>query len=208
VTPSRPAVVDVPAHRTAESRAGTSPATALRSRTASSHRATEAAYAGFDLTDRRSYTLFLQSHARALVAAESALGVIPGLPAWRPRVPFLRDDLAALGAVVPAPLPFWAVLDAGRGWGVLYVLEGSRIGSELLSGRVPHALPRSYLTAAHGPGEWQAFRAVLESALGEGDASMLERAVEGAVDCFTLFTTAASTGVAGPVPQLSGNKPR
>lgn len=155
------------------------------------HRDTEAAYAGFDLTDRRAYTLFLQAHLCALTAAERALAATPGLPSWQPRTPFLQDDLNVLGAPVPTALPFSAVLDTGRGWGVLYVLEGSRIGSEILSKRVPQDLPHSYLAASHGPGGWRTFRAALGAGLSNGDYLILERAAAGAVACFSLFTAAA-----------------
>jgi heme oxygenase len=168
-----------------------SAATVLRTRTASCHRDTEAAYADFNLTERRSYTLFLQAHSRAVSAAERALAATSGLPHWRPRALLLEDDLDALDALVPLPLSFPAVRDVGTAWGVLYVLEGSRIGSELLCRRVPQDLPRSYLAASHGAGEWRAFRAALGEALADGDEGTLERAVAGAISCFTLFAIAA-----------------
>ena len=171
--------------------AARSAAAVLRTRTAPFHRDTEAAYAGFDLTDQHSYTLFLQAHLRAVTVAEQALAATPGLAAWQPRTPLLRHDLAELGAPVPARSSGTGVLDPGRGWGVLYVLEGSRLGSEILSRRVPHDLPHSYLGASHGPGQWRTFRAVLETALAIGGELMLEQAVAGATGCFTLFAAAA-----------------
>jgi len=175
-----------------------SAAAVLRTRTAPFHLDTEAAYAGFDLTDRHSYIHFLQAHLRAVTVAERALAATPGLTAWQPRTPLLRHDLAELGAPVPTESCGTAVLDPGRGWGVLYVLEGSRLGSEILSRRVSEDLPHSYLAAAHGPGQWRAFRAVLETALAAGGEPMLERAVAGATGCFSLFAAAARS------PDLAG----
>ncbi len=187
-SPGRPLIAT--AETDSRGRASLSAAAALRARTAPQHRATEAAYAGYDLTNRRSYTTFLQAHGRAVTAAEQVLSASAGLPEWQPRAPLLRQDLDALDAPMPNPLPFPAVRDTGEAWGVLYVLEGSRLGSELLSRRVPPGLPRSYLAASHGPGGWHAFRTRLEADLAS-DKLVLERAVTGAFACFTLFSNAA-----------------
>jgi len=198
MAPSRGRVLAAPPDGRPES--ALSAATALRTRTAPHHRATETAYSGYDLTEPRSYALFLSAHARAITAAERALAASPGLPPWRARTPFLHDDLGALNVPVPSPLPFSVVLDTGRAWGVLYVLEGSRIGSAMLSRQVPQGRPRSYLAASHDPGEWREFRARLDVGLATGEEPLLDRAVGGAIACFALFAAAAR----GPDPAEIG----
>ena len=73
-------------------------------------------------------------------------------------------------------------------WGMLYVLEGSRLGGAMLAERVGPGLPRSYLSARHQPGDWRGFLAVMETACGPGD---YPQALAGARTAFHLFATAA-----------------
>ena len=157
---------------------------ALRDATMENHRRVDAIYAGFPLDRPDAYRAFLTAHARALSALEAA--VSPD----RPRQPLLAQDLAALGAAMPDPLPRPDVRRDGAWWGVRYTLEGSRLGGAMLARQVGQGLPRAYLTAAHGKGEWIAFQRALDSAAAEGGEGWLEDAVQGAQAAFALFARA------------------
>ncbi len=157
---------------------------ALRDATMDDHRRVDSIYTGFSLGTPRSYAAFLTAHARVLGALEAA--VAPD----RPRQPLLADDLAALGVAMPDPLAQPDVRRDGARWGVRYALEGSRLGGAMLARQVGEGLPRAYLTAAHGKGEWIAFQRALDSAAAEGGEGWLEDAVQGARAAFALFAQA------------------
>lgn len=79
----------------------------------------------------------------------------------------------------------------GTAMGVLYVLEGSRLGGRVLSARVAEGLPRTYLSAFHQKGEWPAFLERLGQYLDESDAVRRQAVTEGAVATFALFRQSA-----------------
>lgn len=161
----------------------------LRARTAAAHEAVDAAYGGYRLDDRESYTAFLIAHARALPAVEARLGERAiGFP-WRSRQDVLAADLAALGREMPEPLPFDLEDEHAARWGALYVTEGSRLGGVMLARQVGEGLPRAYLQSAFGPGEWRDFREALNKAA-DGDA-WIDRAVVAAEQVFGLYRRAA-----------------
>ena len=162
----------------------------LRARTAPLHEEVDAAFGAFRLDGHDAYRAFLTAHARALASAEAALATTAGLPAWRPRMPLLAQDLAELDARLPAPLPLAVQPESAR-WGVLYVVEGSRLGGAILARQVPAALPRRYLDAAFAPGEWRALRIAIDAEAARHDASWLAGAADGAVACFALYRRAA-----------------
>lgn len=109
---------------------------------------------------------------------------------WRPRAEGLRYDLMALGVrpdtgQVPGPV---AGCEA-EAWGMLYVVEGSALGGQLIARHLRAHLPGvgaavRHFESAEGPG-WPAFRAALEQAL--PDAGRRARAVAGAQAMFTHF---------------------
>src|ERR1700712_3441546 len=106
---------------------------ALRHATATDHEIVDAAFGRFDLASPASYAEFLTAHARVLGPLESA---VAGLwPLWQPRFPFLTADLHDLKHEIPAGNAVPSFSDAEK-WGVLYVLEGSRLGGGILAGRV------------------------------------------------------------------------
>lgn len=165
---------------------------ALRAATAAQHEGVDALFSRFDLSDPRSYGAFLTAHARALPAVEQALAAIPDLPAFAPRPPALEHDLTALGLSVPRPLPFTAPNSRAQAIGMLYVIEGSRLGGAMLARRVPDGLPHAYLSATHAPGAWRAFGEMLDR---ENEGSdWLDEAVAGAVATFDLYARAAAEG--------------
>lgn len=76
---------------------------ALRTVTESDHLATEAAFAPFDIVAPEHYRRFLLAHAMVLPRFE--LGVTgQGWRDWHPRLPYLADDLAALGEELPVAM--------------------------------------------------------------------------------------------------------
>ena len=162
---------------------------ALRARTAARHDEVDAAYAAFRLDRADDYRDFLLAHARALPSAEAVLATAPALPRWRPRTPLLTRDLAELNAAMPPPLAF-AAASAAAAWGVLYVVEGSRLGGAMLAGQVAPGLPCRYLQATFQPGEWRALRMAIDAAAATAGASWLGEAIVGAEACFDLYRSA------------------
>ena len=115
------------------------------------------------------------------------------LPDWneRSRSAALDADLAELG--IPCPPVATAPRLDGEAFlfGVLYVLEGSRLGARLLTRQIlangdPH-LRRATRYLRHGEGKpfWQTFLARLEASIAVRRSP--ERAVAGAVAAFACF---------------------
>lgn len=108
----------------------------LREATFQKHEQVDAAFARFDLSDRRSYMSFLSAHARALGAIELALAAAPaGFPRFRTRSGCLASDLAALGATWPEAMGLSDDFSVAALFGMLYVAEGSRLGGGVLAAR-------------------------------------------------------------------------
>ncbi len=171
----------------------------LRRGTAADHQAIDDTYGRFRLDDADDYRRFLTSQARALPAVERALASDEGLPRWRARAALLAADLAGMGVSMPVPLDFDP--DTGDGtangtgasrWGALYVIEGSRLGGQLLARSVPADRPRLYLSARHEPGEWRALLAALDERAGRADDGWRAAALSGARATFALYARAAS----------------
>ena len=118
------------------------------------------------------------------------MAALPLAAALATRAPLLAADLAALGAVMPAPLDLQQRDDAAA-WGTLYVVEGSRLGGALLLRGVPAGSPASYLGAIHPPGGWRMIRAAIDAAAAAQDAAWHERMVAGALETFDLYARAA-----------------
>ncbi|WP_443019617.1 biliverdin-producing heme oxygenase [Sphingobium sp.] len=157
---------------------------ALRDATMDSHRRVDALFADLPLDSATSYRVFLTAHGRALGAIE------PVARPASPRLPLLADDLDALGTALPPPLPAADEAADGYRWGLLYTLEGSRLGGAMLARQVGEGLPSAYLSAVHGKGEWLSFQRALDSAAAEGGEGWLEDAVQGALAAFALFARA------------------
>lgn len=167
----------------------------LRRQTADAHAEVDRLFGRFDLTDRGQYAAFLAVHAAALLPLEQWLEtragqVIADWPARR-RAPHLRADLAALGRA-PAPpaasLPFSGGETPAAIAGLLYVLEGSRLGGRMLARLLPVGFPRAYLDPAEAP-SWPGFLALLDERL----ATPAARAEAGraALAAFACFAEAA-----------------
>ncbi|AOF97382.1 biliverdin-producing heme oxygenase [Sphingobium sp. RAC03] len=159
---------------------------ALRDATTDNHRQVDALFADHAMDSPDSYRRFLTAHARALGALE------PVARPSAPRLPLLASDIAALGQAMPAPLPLEDRASEGYRWGLLYALEGSRLGGAMLARKVAPDLPTAYLSAVHGKGEWIAFQHALDSAGAEGGEGWLDDAVQGAQAAFALFSQAGT----------------
>jgi heme oxygenase len=143
----------------------------LRGATAREHAALDALVTPPHLETPSGYRAFLQASARALVPLELSLeaaGVSGWLPDWpsRARRHALQRDLLDLGIVDPIR----PVLDVppARDFsvGVLYVLEGSRLGGRVLSRQVRAAdaqAPVAYLTHGLEQNLWRSFLIWLDS---------------------------------------------
>ena len=156
----------------------------LRAETAAEHDRVDAAYTRYDLADPVSYRAFLEAHARALPAVEAVL-TDDALPAWRERTSALAADLAALGGDWPEPLPLDPPATAAAAWGMLYVIEGSRLGGVMLARQVGEELPRAYLSARHDSGEWRALLAALDAAA--EDEAWIDQTIAAARQVFALY---------------------
>lgn len=164
----------------------------LRVATAKDHDGVDARFGSVSLDDPAGYRRVLTAHARALPAVEAALTADGReLPIWRPRTAVLAADLAALGVAMPEPLPFAVTGDAGR-WGALYVIEGSRLGGQLLARSVGQDLPSAYLSSRHEPGEWRALLAALDARAAAMGAAWEDAAIAGARATFALYAAAAA----------------
>lgn len=134
----------------------------LRAATSADHARLDTLMSGFDLTDGHAYCAFLTIHALAL----EQIG-----PWWRAgdagdfgrlRIALMRDLRALAG--VPAGRPARADFPPGaqgHGWGIGYVLRGSRLGARLLRGRVGPGLSTFYLDQPLETG-WRTFLDALD----------------------------------------------
>jgi heme oxygenase (biliverdin-IX-beta and delta-forming) len=113
----------------------------LRAATADLHARVDASFSGPFEFDTAAYGDFLQALARSVLPLEQMLDMAHVerlLPDWalRRRSSLLVRDLKVLGRSIPSLTP--APLAGNDAWlfGVLYVLEGSRLGGKVLLRRV------------------------------------------------------------------------
>jgi heme oxygenase len=106
----------------------------------------------------------------------------------------IQVDLDALGIVLPIPEPADAVPARAAMAGMLYVLEGSRLGGRFLARGVPDSWPRAYL-GSHQPSHmWPELLEKLDALLYGADA--LETAVTAANQTFGRFEAAGTKWLA------------
>ena len=162
----------------------------LKARTGHAHDAVDSLFSRFDLGERESYVSFLLAHARVLPGIEAALRH-DCLPPWQPRTGHLAHDLGAFGCGLPVPMEVRAGPGLARQTGLLYVIEGSRLGGRLLLGRVRPGFSAEFLTAVHEPGAWRAFTRALDARAGLEGPAWLEDVLGGALHGFELYGAAA-----------------
>ena len=180
--------------RTSDARHPGSRRAALRLATQDLHRTLDASLASFDLRRNDHYGAFLAASAAPLIALEQMLesaGVHEVLPEWtqRRRTEAITRDLSQLGRT-QAPLQLRrAPPTRSEMYGILYVLEGSRLGARWLYARVQTSEDEQVRAAseylrAHDPGLWRSYLKLLESST---EITELHDLVSGALFTFALF---------------------
>lgn len=171
----------------------------LRGATDHLHRDLDRLAAGFNLADVTHYRRFLQANAATLIAIEQLLenaGVARLVPDWsaRSRREAILSDLRSLHSdAQPLALRRTAPTPA-EVFGILYVLEGSRLGARVLLEQVNASADADVRSASsylrHGqpqPGHaglWRSFLQQLETNEAADDQT---QTVAGAVYAFTMF---------------------
>src|SRR5262245_47418144 len=142
------------------------------------------------------YRDFLRASAAAVFPLEKALAaarVREIMPDWdaRARSTALLDDLESLGVQAPIARAVAAAGGAARQFGMLYVLEGSRLGAKILARHAQaSADPRvraatRYLRHGEDQRFWPSFIERLEASAATARAP--HEAVAGALATFALF---------------------
>ncbi len=163
----------------------------LRAATAHQHERVDALFGRLNLADEADYRLFLTSHAAALLPMEQWLDshagmVVDDWPA-RSRGAALLADLAAMDIPVPTGEPFAPAPSEPSVGGILYVLEGSKMGGRVLARQVREGLPRQYLSAGGNGGAWKKLVARLDDiVVTGGDLSTATSSASLAFDRFTV----------------------
>ena len=172
----------------------------LRGATEHLHRDLDRIAAGFNLGDVNHYRRFLQANAATLIAIEQLLenaGVAQLLPDWsqRSRRAAILADLHSLEADVQPLALRRTAPTAAEVFGILYVLEGSRLGARVQLDQVSASDDEHVRNACcylrHGqpaPGQsgglWRSFLQQLETHEAADDQT---QTVSGAVYAFTMF---------------------
>lgn len=172
----------------------------LRGATDHLHRDLDRIAAGFNLGDITHYRRFLQANAATLIAIEQLLenaGVAQLLPDWpqRTRRAAILADLQSLGVDVQPLALRRTAPTAAEVFGILYVLEGSRLGARVQLDQVlasdDEQVRRSSAYLRHGEpgpdqpgGLWRSFLEQLETHEAADDQT---QTVSGAVYTFTMF---------------------
>jgi heme oxygenase (biliverdin-IX-beta and delta-forming) len=168
--------------------------TSLRAATQHLHRDLDELVADLDLADPADYRRFLRASAAPLLGIESFLersSVEQLLPDWpqRARSRAILSDLQAM-KVSAAPYELRrATPTPAEMFGMLYVLEGSRLGARVLRERVMTSSDAMVRTAnaylsANDPRHWRTFLQTLESTDDADDGS---ETTSGAIYAFALF---------------------
>ena len=173
----------------------------LRDSTRQEHEVLDARLSVLDLTNGPSYGIFLNIHFAALQGLAGA---------WRREdqqefgslLDRLRGDLAAIGAAVDERiLPLQAAMTPAHRLGVSYVIRGSRLGSKVLSRRVPPHLSSRYLTYEPVM-SWPLFLREIDQQAVDAGPDAREQIIDGAKLAFGAFDAAA--GGAGVKAQTPG----
>lgn len=168
----------------------------LRSATAPAHQQLDDAVSQDLDYGPESYVRFLRGLARGILPIEDALeraGIAAFATDWpdRRRSGALKQDLAEFGETLPEGEPSFALAGLPEAIGALYVLEGSRLGSQLLLKQAlasDSAVVRNATRhLAHGQGQkfWPSFVALLDSSADAQNSP--NRVVAGANQAFALI---------------------
>lgn len=177
----------------------------LRGATDHLHRDLDRIVASFRLGDATHYRRFLQASAATLIAIEQLLegaGVAQLLPDWAERSrrdPILADLHSLDAQAQPLALRRTAPTSA-EVFGILYVLEGSRLSARVLLDQVLASSDENVRKASaylrHGLGESNLWRTFLQQLETHAAADDQTQTVSGAVYAFTMFIRAFSQAAA------------
>ena len=168
----------------------------LKNETSAAHRELDESVDIDALSTLEGYKRFLLGHARAVIPLEVLLdrsGAERVCPDWseRRRGSALRSDLQTLGAegdfiaLPPEPVPDAAGDSPARLLGIMYVLEGSRLGNRFLLKELESqncGFPLSYLRGGGARSSWSKFLELLEDFSGQR-----EQVLEGSHFAFNRF---------------------
>jgi heme oxygenase len=125
------------------------------------------------------------------VLAYQAVGLDRVGPVFRPRLGALESDLHALGAPLGPPATCGMVVSSvPQLAGVIYVLEGARLGGQILAARVRHStsphMPCHFFTgdSADNHLHWRDFLAWAEAAVRLEEIGLASEGATGAFACF------------------------
>ncbi|UYY77109.1 biliverdin-producing heme oxygenase [Sphingomonas sp. R1] len=171
----------------------------LREATGAAHARVDALFGRFDLSRRDDYAGLLAAHAEALIPVEALLdrdGAQAITEDWpqRRRAGVIQVDLDALGIDMPESGSEEDVASTAAMAGMLYVLEGSRLGGRFLARSIPETWPRAYLGSQQPPHMWRELLVKLDALLYEPDT--LETAVTAANQTFGRFEAAGAKWLA------------
>ena len=184
---------------------------ALKHATDDAHRRLDRDLSLYDLRAADEYAAFLRVQARAMVPLEAALedaGVARMGVDWgeRRRAGALLEDLEGLGSPVPpaVPAPIGPVGPAAA-LGVLYVLEGSRMGGAMLAREAERGEMRvrdNMRFLRHGAGQrlWPRLMPRLEAV---SDPHDLRDAIRAAGEAFEAFALGLRIERGEPSPDRS-----
>jgi heme oxygenase len=176
----------------------------MRAATKSLHNALDTSFELSSLTDREAYSRYLQMN-RPCCGIELALEAVDVwriLPDWdqRRRQVALTRDLTSVGApTIPFP-PYSIAPDIGSILGWCYVLEGSRLGAQVVLQTVGASRDAEVRNATcflrHGAGKplWRSFKTAL-SQIDDNEAAIL-RACGAAKSAFEAFLPGRSASAA------------
>ena len=172
----------------------------LRAATLDAHERVDRRFSRCDFASARDYRCFLEAHHAVLPGCEQLLAISGAgrlIGDWllRVRTPALVADLAGLGLNPTPAASRTALLSPAAAFGMLYVLEGSRLGGAVLARRVlAGGNPRCneatrYLRHGAGSRLWPSFLAALEASGEVRDDP--DAVVASAIETFGLFERAA-----------------
>lgn len=168
---------------------------ALKAETDSAHERLDQRMARLNLSDRADYSTFLAVHGAVLPGLEKQLeagGLGAVVPLWlaHRRAGPLALDLAAMGIVPPVPIAVPVFASPEAMLGAAYVLEGSRLGGQLLAKQVPDGFPAAFLRDQGNIAPWRELVAALDGLL--TSPGKLSQAKAAALDVFDAYSEAAS----------------
>ena len=174
----------------------------LKSQTRIAHERVDRAFGRFDLSQPIGYRCFLEAHHAVLPGCERVLSLSDAetlLPDWskRLRTGALEHDLHAVGSYPINDMDCLNPLAPSAAYGMLYVLEGSRIGGAVLASRLPansDAICQGathYLRHGEGLHLWSSFVAAFNASSHVNDE--IDAVLASALSTFGLFEAAANS---------------